>query len=254
MKEYERKELERLEALRKTIEASPLTKQIQAEQAAAVLGERLLTAAKLRAATEEAEKVIPEYQREVDALVADLAEYDKGRSVSLDKLTSARVKLMKERQRLDWDQSQASAALLSNYDPHIDEAITFFRDRFEGLRVKDINKQTRTGERNLFTEKQEVFTYSNAAAIKNALAYCRAAIEELERMKLTPDPDADRIETLRKGIPDADELTESTGKKPLPGSKGISFASQFKSDSQQDWEVGKLLERGKKILSAPKRV
>lgn len=253
MQEHEKKELGKLEALRKTIEASPLTKQIQAEQTAAILGERLLVAAKLRAATEEAEKVIPECQREVDALVAHLAEYDKGRIVILDKLTSARAELMKERQRLDWEQSQASAALLSNYDPRIDDAILFFRDRFEGLRVKSINSQTRNGETNSFTETKEIFTYSNAAAIQNALASCRAAIDELEKMKLLPDLDADRIEALRKGIPDADELTESTGKKPLPGSKGIPFASHFKSDSQHDWEVGKLLEKAKKILSIPKQ-
>lgn len=241
-------EKEKLTELLASAESHPMMQQILAEKAAAILGERLLAAAKLRAAMEDAERVIPERQQEVDALVAHLAEYDEGRKVILDKLTSARGELMKERQRLDWERSHAEAALLGNYDPRIDEAITFFRDRFEGLRVKDINRQQRTGETNIFTEKKEVFVYSNAGAIKNALAYCRAAIDELERMKLTPDLDAERIEALQKGIPDADALTENAGEKPLEGSKGFNPLHLLKSDDQLSWEIGKLTEKFKKVM------
>jgi len=240
---------EKLSGLLKDAEGHPMMKAILADKAAAVLGERLLAAAKLRAAMEEADRVIPERQQEVDAQEAHLAEYDKGRSVILDKLTAAKVELAKARQGLEWERSHAEAALLSNYDPRIDDAITFFRDRFEGLRVKDINTQTRTGETNLFTEKKEVFTYSNAAAIKTALSYCRAAIDELERMKLTPDLDADRIEALQKGIPDADELTERAGEKPLEGSRGFNPLHLLKSDDQLSWEIGKIGEKFKKVMT-----
>jgi len=111
--------------------------------------------------------------------------------------------------------------LIDSADPRIDEGIEFFRDRFESLRVKSIDSQTRTGETNLYTEKKEVFVYSNAAAIKNALAYCRAAIDELERMKLTPDLEGGTGRGATKGIPDENELTEARGEKPLPGGKGI---------------------------------
>jgi hypothetical protein len=242
------KKEEKLSELLKEAEGHPMMKAILAEKAAVVLGERLLVAAKLREATEEAEKVIPERQQEVDALVAALAEYDKGRSVILDKLLVAKVELTKARQSLDWEWSHAEAALLSNYDPRIDETITFFRDRFEGLLVKAINNQTRTGGTNLFTETKEIFTYSNAPAIKNAMTYCRAAINELERMKLTPDLDAERVEALRKGIPDADELTEAAGEKPLPGSRGINPLHLLKSDDQLDWEMGKIAEKFKKVM------
>lgn len=249
MKKDEREKEEKLAGLLKEAEGHPMMKAILAEKAEKVLGERLLAAGKLRAATEEAEKVIPECQREVDALVADLAKYDKGRSVILDKLTAAKGELAKARQRLEWERSHAEAALLENYDPRIDEAITFFRDRFESLRVKDINSQTRTGETNAFTETKEIFTYSNVAAIQNALTYCRTSIDELEKMKLTPDLDADRIETLLKGIPDADELTEITGEKPLPGSKGFNPLHLLKSDDQLSWEIGKIGEKFKKVMT-----
>jgi hypothetical protein len=240
---------ERLSGLLKEAEGHPMMKAILAEKADKVLGERLLVAAKLRAATEEAERVIPERQKDVDALVADLAEYDEGRKAVLDKLTAARGELATARQSLEWERSHAEAALLSNYDPRIDEAITFFRDRFEGLRVKHINSQKRTGETNIYTEKQEVFVYSNAAAIKNALAYCRTAIDELERMKLTPHLDADRIEALRKGIPDADELMENAGEKPMEGSRGFNPLHLLKSDDQLSWEIGKIGEKFKKVMT-----
>ena len=232
---------EKLAGLLKEAEGHPMMKAILAEKAAAILGERLLAAAKLRAVTEEARKVIPERQQEVDALVAELAEYDKGRSVILDKLTAARGELTKERQRLDWERSHAEAALLSNYDERIDEAITFFRERLESLLVKKINTQSRTGELNIFTEKREIFVYSNVTAIKSAMTYCRAAIDELERMKLTPDLDAERIEALRKGIPDADELRESAGEKPMEKGPDPGFLGRIWAEREA--RVDRLLGR-----------
>ena len=220
---------ERLSELLKEAESHPMMKAILTEKAAAVLGERLLAAAKLRAATEEAEKVIPERQQEVDALVAELTEYDKGRSVILDRLTAARVELAKERQRLDRERSHAEEVLLSNYDPRIDETVAFFRDRIYALMAKKAASQTHKTGTNPFTEKKQLTIYSNADAIRDALMYCRDAIKELEETKLKPDLDVERIEALKKGIPDADELREYVGDKllekgPDPGFLGKMWA------------------------------
>jgi hypothetical protein len=242
------KETEKLAELLKKADGHPIIKKMLEEEAERVLYERLLVAGKLRTAIEEAERVITEHQKKVDALVAELAEYDKGRIVILDKLSAAKVELAKARQSLEWERSHAKADLLSNYDPRIDEEIEFFRNRWESLLVKNINEQKRTGERNLVTEKQEVFVYSNVAAIRNVMAYCRAAIVELEKMKLTPALDAKRIEELRKNIPDENEMTENIGTKPLPGSKGFNFLSFLKSDDQNDFEIAKLGEKFKKLM------
>jgi hypothetical protein len=221
---------------------------IEEEEALKVSGERLLAAAKVRATTEEAEKVIPEREAELAAVEAELARHDEERKTIFDRLSMARITLMKERHRFAQERSGAEAVLLSNYDPRIDEAIKFFRDQWEGLLVKSINEQQRAGERNIFTERQKVIVYSNAAAIKNALAYCLAAINELEKMKLTPDLDAELIEVLQKGIPDANEMTEATGEKPLPGSKGVNPLHLLPSDSEMDWRMGKLNEKFKKVM------
>jgi len=65
MKERERKEFERLEELRKTIEKSPLTKQIITEEAAAILVTRKEAAGKIEVLQKEREEVIPKLQEAV---------------------------------------------------------------------------------------------------------------------------------------------------------------------------------------------
>ena len=241
-----------IEDLKKTaaeLEKSPMVLAFRAEEAARTLEERRIGAAKLRAAKEEAETIIPDALREIDALAADLAAHDESRAIIADKLTTARAELMQERQRLDRERAASEAALLSNYDPRIDMAILFFRDRFETLRAKHINAQHRTGETNIYTETKGVVTFSNVYAIEAALAYCRAAIDELEKMKLVADPDLDRIYELRKEIPDPDILTESVGSKPLPGSKGVNPLHLLPTDSEMDWKFGKLAEKFKKVMT-----
>jgi hypothetical protein len=74
-------------------------------------------------------------------------------------------------------------------------------------------------------------------------------------MKLTPNLDADRIEALRKGIPDADELTESTSKKDMgrdePG-PGYLSAIRRATENHLDFVIEQLHEKTQKLL-APKR-
>ncbi len=67
MKEFERKELERLEELRKPIEKSPLTKQIIAQEAAEVLAKRRAAAETIEVLKKEREEVIPGLQADLDA-------------------------------------------------------------------------------------------------------------------------------------------------------------------------------------------
>lgn len=232
---------EKLSELLKEAEDHPLMKQILAEKADQVLRDRLLAAARLRAASEAAASVIPELRDKVDALVADLAAYDKGRTVIVDKLQAARGELMGESIRQDLEGSHARADLLGNYDPRIDEAITFFRDRFDGLRGKPITEQKRRGKRNLFKETREMSIFSNAAAVKSALAFCRAAIDELEKMKLLAVPDMDRIEKLKKGIPDADKLSEGRQEKLME--KGPDMGFLAKVEAERDARVNRLLSR-----------
>lgn len=210
-----KKNEEKLNELLKTAADHPMMKVILSDKAAEVFGKRMLAAAKLRAIEEEAEGVVPKLRAEVEALVAELAEYDRGRTAIADRLQAARAELSKTNIHLDLARGRATCDLLANYDPRIDEAITFFRDRIDKLRAKPVNEQTRRWKRNLITETKEKIIFSNAAAITAALNYCRNAVAELESMKLVPDLDDDRIEALKKGVPNADRLTESRLEKAL---------------------------------------
>jgi hypothetical protein len=179
-------------------------------------------------------------------------EYDEGRKAVLDKLTFARVELMKERQRLDWEQSHAEAALLSNYDPRIDEGIQFWRGKFEELRKGTVNRQ-KHAESNV--ETKTITTFSNADSIRQALAYCMAAIRQLEAMRLEPVFDPTKIERLRAEEPDAnlwEEFSTTKGRHNDEPRPGLLSAIRQASEEISDLTVKTLLEKAKKIL-APKR-
>ncbi|MBA4417242.1 MAG: hypothetical protein C0392_04935 [Syntrophus sp. (in: bacteria)] len=242
------KEAEKIKELLKEAQDHPLMKQIIAEKEAAILATRTEAAKKIESAKKEREEVIPKLQADLEAKEAKYKSAKEVLDGAGGEFQKARAALSGESYQFDIAIRQHEAVLYETADPRIDKAITFFRDRFEGLRVKDINAQQRTGETNLYAETKEIFTYSNVAAIKNALACCRAAIDELEQMKLTPDMNAERIEALQKGIPDADELTKYTGGKPLPGSRDFNPLHLLKSDDQLSWEIGKIAEKFKKVM------
>lgn len=90
---------------------------------------------------------------------------------------------------------------------------------------------------------------SNRPAILSALEYCKAAITELENMKHAPALDAEKIAELKTGIPRIDVYTEFTGEKPY----GFTVANVnprllLKSDSQINWEIGKLNQKFKELM------
>jgi hypothetical protein len=167
----------------------------------------------------------------------------------------ARGALSMESQSFDSSISTQEQILTNSADPQIDEGINFFMEKLEWLRSPGrISHNMTGGEKNIYTETVTFTQETNIPAINEALGYCRAAIKELERMKLEPALDLQKIEAMKKAIPSIDIYSEATGEKPIENSKGRSFASYFKSADQHDFEVGKLLEKASKLLSpAPKR-
>lgn len=247
MKQEERAEMEKMEELRKVIEASPLTQKIKEEKAAGILAKRREAASKIEALKKQREEVIPK-------LLADLEmkeENYKKKKFELDAVLGefrmAKAELSGEGFRFDNEIGQQEEILLETADPIIDETITFFRDRRETLFRKKADSQTRKVGSNIFTMIKEFITFSNAGAIKDALTYCLAAIRELEAMKLTPTLDTERIETLKRGIPDTDEMTEITSEKPFP-KINTDPRDLLKSESQENWELGKLHEDFKRLM------
>jgi hypothetical protein len=191
------------------LEGHPLTKKIRAERAEEILQVRKEAAGRLGCLKEEASRVLPELQAEENRAREAVAAHDEQRKMLLAKVAAAAAVRAEERLRIERETAVAEGVLLSNYDERLNETITWFQDRREALLVKSIDRDTSTGETNIFTMTKEFTTFSNAPAIKDALAYCLAAIRELERMKLAPTLDAERIEALKRGIPDIGEMRET---------------------------------------------
>jgi len=205
-----------MEKLLKTIEGHPLTKQIIAERAAETLARRKETAGKIEVLKKEREEVIPRLQSDIDAKEAKYLKAKAALDADLGELQKVKAALSSERNSFDTDIRNQEAILIESADPAIDAAITFFQDKLDWLRSPGRISRTAGGaERNIFTWKKTVKEESNAPAVRDALAYCQAAIKALEQMKLTPALDVEKIERMKTGVPSIDVYTEVTGEKPM---------------------------------------
>lgn len=254
MQEHERAAIEKAEKLTAELEKSPMLRKLRAEEKAETLAKRTEAAGKIEVLKTEMDAVIPKL---LAGLEAQEVKYKKAKA-ALDtadgEYNAAKYELSIESNNFDTAISTQEQTLIESADPLLDEAIDFFRKKFEWLRSPGrISRNSLSAERNIFTETVTVTQETNLPAIKQALGYCQAAIRELELMKLSPALDLQKIEAMKKAIPDISVYSEYTGGKAMEGSKGQSFASYFPSADQTDWQVSKLLEKGDKILSAPKR-
>jgi Skp family chaperone for outer membrane proteins len=238
-----------MEKLLKTIEAHPLTKQIIAERAAETLVRRKEAAGKIEVLKKEREEVIPRLQSDIDAKEAKYLKAKAALDADLGELQKVKTALSSERNSFDTDIRNQEAILIQSADPAIDAAITFFQDKLDWLRSPGrISSRGMTVERNLITDTKTLTTETNEGGVLTALAYCQAAIKRLEALKLSPEFHIEGIQELKDALPSIEVYQEVSGEKPLPGSKGINPRHLLKSDSQLDWEMGKLNERFEKLM------
>ena len=197
-------------------------KQILAEKAAAILATRTEAAGKIEALKKERGEVIPKLIEDRDAKEERFKEAKAALDTVGGEFQAARGEVSSQSQSFDHAISRQEMILLESSDPALGEVITFFREKLDWLRDPiRISTDHRRGETNIFTEKVTLTVASNIDAINSAMAYCRAAIMELESMKLAPAMDAEKIAALKEGVPRIDDFTESTREKPMPGSKGM---------------------------------
>ena len=201
-------ETEKMKELLTELENSPVVEKLRAEKAKQTLTERRAAAARVKAADDELGKVLPSLQQALDAATAALKAHDDKRKALLENVRQAQAAVYASKLQHDNERRRAEGELLESYDPAIDEAREFFQQLHDRLRHKSRNVQVRDGERYV-NEKKEQFFFTNAPAINAAIVYCRDAMREVEAMKLLPAFDAGRIEALKKGLPNTDELTEN---------------------------------------------
>ena len=241
------KEAEKLTELLAKANNHPTMKAILAEEAAAILEKRTAAAERIENLQQEQNEQIPELQADLAGQETKFKKAKVDLDAAINKIQSAKYLLATESQKFERLIRQEKVILLETAPEEIEEAIQFFQEKLSFLRSPGRISFTAIGsERNILNMKKTVKGESNAGAVRSALSYCQAAIKELENMKLSPALDIKKIEKMKAGIPDINIYTESTGEKPLE--RAPDQLPGRKSDSQMDWELGKLNEKIKKVL------
>jgi hypothetical protein len=241
MRTSTREELAKVETLLAKIQALPVSKAAHEAEAAATLETRKAADARRQNADQRGAVILPERRAALEAAEAAVKAYDAGRRAVLDTAVLARVALNEAGQAIEYERREAEIFLLSNYDPRIDEAITFFRDKREELFCRNPNTQTIPGAKNIFTERRPVTVYTNYPALMATLAYCLEALHTLEAMRLIPAVDLELLEKLKREIPNADAEQETVGGTIHAGG---SYFPPIPAPSR----TGRLLTKAKQLL------
>ena len=209
---------------------------------------RRQAAAVVKKTQKELEAELPPLRNVVAEVEQELKSHAEIHVALMDKLRAAKLALAQEQGRLERVKNESERVLLTTYDQSIDEAIEFFRNKFEEVRQRSVHHDRHGSDLNLIHQTKEVRVSSNYPAICSALTYCREAIETLELVKLRPVFAVDKIEALKKNIPDTNEMTETDTEKPMAGSKGFRPRDLLPSDDQHDYEMRQLDAKTKKVM------
>jgi hypothetical protein len=245
MKATEREALEKAEKLLSTIEKHPLTTKIREDEAAAILTTRQEAAGKIETLRKVQVDSLSKLQAVEKKKEKKLKEAKASMETALNELRTAQAALFRENSDFHSAIGIHERVLLDTYCPEIDEAIQFFRDKLDYLRSPGrINKVGRKDENNLILWKKKTLSESNIQAIHLAIGYCQNAITELEKTKLIPELNLQKIQGLKDGIPSIDIYTESQGTKPMERQAPTIVPPC-------EYTLGKLIEKVNKHLKTP---
>jgi hypothetical protein len=240
--------LQKIEELTKELEDSPAVRMFRQEREAERLKQRKATAESIRELQAERES-LSAMREEVSALEAKVKAKDIERLNLLNEFAKKKSTYTGKSQGLESRIGRLRGELTESCDPKLLQAIEFFRTKLEFLRTPGrISSQRLEGKRNLFTEKVHGKVESNMNAVHRALRYCQEAIRSLEAEKLRPECDEGVIEALKEGIPDTSVYEVAETEHVLPGSRVPGASELLPSESQLNWEMGKIMEKAKKLL------
>ena len=250
MKLWQQEGESKLEKLIEKIENHPLIEKIQADEAAKTLSERQEAANQIKTLREEQVQTTAVLRDILSEKELTFSEAKATFEIASSELNKSRLNLQAEILDFERQIRIQNDVLIESSDPKIDTAIGFFRDHLEYLRKPGrIDSRARGAERNIFSMTKTVSSETNKDAVLAAMDYCRLAIRALELMKLEPELDSKRIEKMKAEIPSIDTYSESTGEKPLPGSGPTDPLLLAKSDDQVSWEIGKINEKFKRLIT-----
>ena len=226
----------------------PMTKAILKDEAERTLAKRTVAADQVGALRKEQSELIPKLLADVVAKEEIFLKAKTAMEKASAVLQVAKSDLYRANVNFDGDIKQAQEILYETADPLIGETIDFFRKKLDELMEERVLINHLGNERNIFTEREKVLLSSNGHAIRAAIAYCREAVNVLEKMKLEPSMDLEKIEAMKAGIPDINVFTEREGEKFLdrPNSDPLAF---IKTESHWNYELKKLNEKFEKLMN-----
>lgn len=156
-------------------------------------------------------------------LMAGLRRLDEEKKTLEQRAGDQIIPLLNRSHELDNEIKTNNAFLLTHYEREIDDAISFFMEKQTEAMHTPASRMHTIGNRKLSGSAQ-VFIRSNYPAILKLIEHCRAAIKELEAMKLNVAAcDHERIEMLKAGLPDMREMSETVAWVETPSILGAIF-------------------------------
>lgn len=144
------------------------------------------------------------YADDRERLIQELKVFDQQASAEI-------FNLLRRSNALEREIDTFHAFLRNNFEQEIADAIKFFTEKEREVMVRPISRSEFVTDRKL-SGRAETTVCSNTEAVLSCLAYCKAAISELEGMKINAAAcDVARIEALKAALPDHTETSEKTG-------------------------------------------
>jgi hypothetical protein len=179
---------------------------LQREELAKVHKQRAAAKKEIDSLQREGAVVIPCMEKELETAKQEYEAARRHAQEVLDKCLDISGKLNSTKRYIERQINTQEDFLRKSYDAEIDEAVMFFRNELTRLRLPGtLSIQVfKKSQQNALNFKQELALSSNSEAVEAALTYCRAALDELEVMKLSLEADINRIKELLENVPRSD--------------------------------------------------
>ncbi|MBN2032175.1 MAG: hypothetical protein JW836_02785 [Deltaproteobacteria bacterium] len=235
------------------LKSDPAYQALREKKQAEILTARKEAAGRLARTEKEAEREAPALLAAISEAETELATAEAARKKAQENFLKAKRTLAGRTATWDRERSLATGELNESADREIDAGIEWFRKQLDEIRARGITTDRAGAKTNLVNETKNLTFRTNRPAVLKALAYCKAAIEALEKLKLEPIFDPAKVEVLKKDVPDTGKMSEFSGERPLPGSKGVNPLSLLPSDELYNLQMAEINEKFRKLMTGRRK-
>jgi hypothetical protein len=237
--------MEELKVTKAAMEQTPMALAYREEQAKLTLAKRQELASKINAIRTEQEAALPKLMTTVVDAEAKFKLAKMEMEAAALAFNVAKAALSSENNNYDNAVSRMESALHDSCDDRIEDAKKWFDDKLSWLRSPGRITHIANGSQEYRNETTEYYSQTNKPAVLDAMQYCQASIQTLDRLKFAPEYPAEFIEALKNEVPSIDVFTDEANRVATPGSKPM-------INIRMPTRVAALLMKVDSILSRPK--